>query len=157
MLFRSPAVSGAVVADGSPLAAMSDVGQTVVGQPLAVSASGFDPAQSSATLSYTWNFGDGSTVSGASVTHTYRSSGTYTLTLTATSSGGTRVVKKILRVGFSPGTYSNPYSPLSGKNRPNPAVKIPASNNTLPAHPPLLTPFAQSASLTPQADRKSVV
>lgn len=150
-MLNQPAVSGAVAPDGSPLAMLSDVGQTVVNQPLTLSASGFDPAQSAAPLTYRWDFGDGSQTSGASVTHTYRAAGTYTLSMTAVSAGGQRIVKKVLSVGSAPAFYSNPYAPLSGKNTPNPGVKIPTSDNALPAHPPLPAPFAQSTALTPQA------
>jgi PKD repeat protein len=68
---------------------------------------GFDGTESNMTLNakatglpanepftpavYTWNFGDGATVSGtgdASVFHAYSSAGTYTATLTVTDSGG---------------------------------------------------------------------
>ncbi len=37
---------------------------------------------------YAWNFGDGATGSGATVTHTYRAPGTYGVTLTVTDNGG---------------------------------------------------------------------
>ena len=150
-MLNQPAVGGVVAADGNPLVVVSDVGQTLVDQSLALTASGFDPAQSDTTLAYNWDFGDGSTASGARVTHTYRSAGIYTLTLTATSTGGQRVVKKILRASFSPVIYSNPYAPLRGINTPNSNVKIPIADNTLPAHPPLSAPFTQSVSPAPQA------
>jgi|GEM_PF-6438472 len=39
-------------------------------------------------VSYSWNFGDGSTASGQTVTHTYSSAGTYTVTLTVTDNEG---------------------------------------------------------------------
>lgn len=150
-MLNQPAVGGSVAADGGPLVAISDVGQTVVGRSLALAASGLDPTQGRTDLAYTWDFGDGSTATGATITHTYGAAGTYTLTLTAASAGGKRIVRKILHVGLAPVTYSNPYSPLSGKNTPNPAVSIPASDNTLPAPPPLSAPFAQSSSPVPQA------
>lgn len=155
-MLNQPAVSGSVQADGGPLAMLSDVGQTIVGQQLALSASGFDPAQADAPLTYSWDFGDGSRASGSYVTHTYRTSGTYKLVLTATSTSGSRVVKKTLHVGFSPVTYSNPYSPLGGLNTPNPGVKVPSADNTLPAPPPLLAPFAQTASSTPLASSSAL-
>ena len=37
---------------------------------------------------YAWNFGDGTTGSGVTVTHTYRAPGTYGVTLTVTDNGG---------------------------------------------------------------------
>ncbi|OGZ41001.1 MAG: hypothetical protein A3I20_01170 [Candidatus Portnoybacteria bacterium RIFCSPLOWO2_02_FULL_40_15] len=39
-------------------------------------------------VSYEWNFGDGTTASGAVVTHTYSQAQTYTATLTVTDNGG---------------------------------------------------------------------
>jgi hypothetical protein len=63
-------------------------------------------------------------------------------------------VQKILHVGAAPVIYGNPYAPLSGENIPNPAVKIPASDTSLPLQPPLAAPFAQSAPIatsTPSA------
>lgn len=42
---------------------------------------------SSGTLSYAWDFGDGSTSTSTSPTHTYGSAGTYTAVLTATANG----------------------------------------------------------------------
>jgi len=38
--------------------------------------------------SYEWNFGDGSTASGVTVTHSYSAAGTYTVTLAVTDNGG---------------------------------------------------------------------
>ncbi len=42
-----------------------------------------------APLSYRWDFGDGSTSSEATPSHTYAAEGTYTVTLTLTNAGGT--------------------------------------------------------------------
>ena len=39
-------------------------------------------------VSYTWDFGDGTTGTGKTVTHTYNASGTYTATLTVTDAAG---------------------------------------------------------------------
>jgi hypothetical protein len=145
-MLNQPSIGGSVPADGSPLAAISDIGQTVAGQPLSLNVTAFDPARSGASLTPSWNFGDGATATGNSVSHTYSSTGTYTLTLTVASPGGTRVVKKVLNIGTASKVYSNPYSPLRGKNTPNSAVKIPSSDDALPAQPPLAAPFAQPAS-----------
>ncbi len=41
-----------------------------------------------AIVSYTWELGDGTSISGSSPTHVYGSSGTYDITLTATASNG---------------------------------------------------------------------
>lgn len=54
-------------------------------------------------VSYQWNFGDGSTSSGASVQHTYQSAGTYTATLTVTDNfGGTTSTTVTVQVAANP-------------------------------------------------------
>lgn len=45
-------------------------------------------ASAGCSLSYTWDFGDGNTASGASPCHTYAVEGTYTVTLTVTDGAG---------------------------------------------------------------------
>lgn len=42
-----------------------------------------------APITYTWDFGDGNTGSGANPSHTYREAGTYTVTMTVQNSAGT--------------------------------------------------------------------
>jgi len=76
----------------------------VSGSPLSGAAplsSGFDAsasiAGSSAIASYTWNFGDGSTGSGAMTNHTFLTAGTFTVSVTVTdatnlSSGASLIV-----------------------------------------------------------------
>lgn len=57
--------------------------------PLAVAfdaSSSFDP--DGEIVSYSWNFGDGATGSGVTITHTYDSPGTYTARLTVTDDRG---------------------------------------------------------------------
>lgn len=149
-MLNQPSVGGSATADGKPLVALGDIGQTVVNRQIEFSASAFDPTQAGTGLSYTWDFGDGSTASGSMVQHIYHSTGTYALTLTVASSAGQRVVKKVLSVGTSPRTYSNPYSPLRGENTPNLAVKVAVSDNTLPAQPPLSAPSSLVPPQTPQ-------
>ena len=139
---------GNATADGNPIAAISDIGQTVVGQSISFDAkASFDPTgrdkpgpYSSDALMYGWNFGDGTNANGVMVSHMYNRVGTYTLTLTVTSSGGKRVISKTITVGPVPNTYSNPYSPLRGRNHFNPVVTIPVPNSNLPVQPPLAPP-----------------
>ncbi|HEU5380944.1 MAG TPA: M28 family peptidase [Ktedonobacteraceae bacterium] len=148
-MLNQPSVAGSVEADGGPLAAISDIGQTVAGEPLTLDANAaFDPAHDGAGLLYTWDFGDGEVASGPAVQHIYKSVGNYTLTLTVSSASGRRVVRKVLHVGNAPALYGNPYSPLRGTNAHNFAVQIPRPDNTLPAQPPLAAPFASSTLST---------
>jgi hypothetical protein len=55
------------------------------GVPLAISANAGTDA---AIASYAWNFGDGQSASGSSVTHAYASAGVYTVALTVTDAFG---------------------------------------------------------------------
>jgi outer membrane protein OmpA-like peptidoglycan-associated protein/outer membrane protein W len=59
-----------------------------VGQTGSFTASVND-AVASPPLSYLWDFGDGSTASGLTVSHSYATAGSYTVTFTATNSGST--------------------------------------------------------------------
>ena len=64
--------------------------------PLAVTLDGsssYDP--DGAIASYAWNFGDGTTGSGAKVTHTYTAVRTYTAVLTVTDNGGAKSTKNL--------------------------------------------------------------
>lgn len=66
----------------------------------------FDASGSSGGgLSYAWQFGDGQTGSGVSPSHTYAASGSYTVTLTVTSSAGTSTVShpvSVVKVNQAP-------------------------------------------------------
>jgi len=48
----------------------------------------YDPDAGGAVTSYAWDFGDGSSGSGATPSHTYQNYGTYTVKLTVTDDGG---------------------------------------------------------------------
>lgn len=79
--------------------------------PLAVTFSGSGSSDPDGTISsYAWNFGDGTTGSGSSVSKTFSAAGTYTVTLTVTDNRGGKGVSsaviqvspnqsKVLRVG----------------------------------------------------------
>lgn len=74
----NPPVPAAIVSvNATPNPALT--GQTV---NFSVNARGDSP------ISYTWNFGDGSTGTGANPNHTYSRAGTYTVTVTASNAAG---------------------------------------------------------------------
>lgn len=146
-MLNQPDMLGQAPSDGNPIAAISDIGQTLVGQSISLDAkASFDPTNSGNALTYAWNFGDGTTASGVGVNHTYSRVGTYTLTLTVTSPTGKRSISKTINVGTQPHTYSNPYSPLGGMNQLNPAVRLPVPDNNLPERPALASPVLAPTS-----------
>jgi hypothetical protein len=77
---NQPPSASFTVSDSNP-----DVGQTVTFDASGPSGSN-DPDGS--IVSYSWDFGDGTPGSGETTTHTYGSSGTYTVTLTVTDDDG---------------------------------------------------------------------
>lgn len=73
--------------DRAPVAALSGPSTGVEGAALTFDASGSTDPDGDA-LTYAWTFGDGSTATGASATHTYVDNGTFTVTVTVTDSYG---------------------------------------------------------------------
>lgn len=65
---------------------------------------GFAVDPNSLALTFSWDFGDSSTASGASVHHEYRSVGSYVITLTATNSGGGSASKQVYMTVKAPVT-----------------------------------------------------
>jgi PKD repeat protein len=59
-----------------------------VGQQVFFNASASTPGSGGAISSYRWTFGDGTTASGATTSHTYPAAGTYTVQLTVTDASG---------------------------------------------------------------------
>ncbi len=117
-----------------PIAAISDIGQTRVGQNLILNArTAFDPTGKNKALTYNWNFGDGTQASGIEVHHTYRATGTYTLTLTVDAGNRTSRISKNLNVTEQATNYYNVYGnyPSNGNPPHNPQVKLPAPDDTL--------------------------
>jgi YD repeat-containing protein len=84
---QASASTTATISNQPPVANTGGPYSGVVAQNIPFSASGsYDPDGSIA--SYSWNFGDGGTASGFSLTHTYSSPGTYPVTLTVTDNLG---------------------------------------------------------------------
>src|ERR671922_532698 len=78
------------IANAAPTAvASADPKTAAAGETVTFSAAGsFDHLDSPADLTYAWDFGDGTTGSGATATHAYAAKGTYEATLTVTDSEG---------------------------------------------------------------------
>ncbi len=151
-------VAARTVVHTGPLFVLSSLGITQVGQAIALDASAFDPQDSSAAFSYTWNFGDGSTATGVKVSHIYKEAKRYMLTLQVHSSSGIRQLQKSVNVVLQPTAYQNAYASFqpSGYPRPNPLVDYPAPDITQsdiligPAATALAaTPIAQTSSTKP--------
>lgn len=71
------------ITNHTPSAALSANRTSATGTLVATLDASGSTDRDNDTLSYSWNFGDGTTGSGATVTHTYSVVGTYTATLTA--------------------------------------------------------------------------
>lgn len=131
-MLSQPAILGQVPADGKPIAAIDSLGTSQAGQAINfVAGAAYDPAQTGATLTYRWNFGDGTSADGRAVSHTYAQTGTYTLSLAVTSPhGDTRTISQQLTIG-QPQTYDNPYKGFlsDGKPSSNPQVVLPSPQN----------------------------
>jgi PKD repeat protein len=78
------------VNDVAPIATIGVPGPSLSGTPdsFTASATSPDPADQTAGFSYNWNFGDGTTGTGANPTHTYAAPGTYTVSVAATAVDG---------------------------------------------------------------------
>ncbi|HLH60802.1 MAG TPA: M28 family peptidase [Ktedonobacteraceae bacterium] len=132
-MLNRPEILGTASLDQNPVAAISDVGATRVNRPLALDArASFDPnSNNSSDLSYAWNFGDGTKATGIAVTHSYKAAGNYTLTLTVSSSTGRRTISKQLDVTTQPIATNPIHLNQDGKPPANPAVTLPAPDNSL--------------------------
>jgi hypothetical protein len=131
-MLNQPEILGQSTANQSPIAAISDVGQTIAGHSFTLDArASYDPAGNA--LTYAWDFGDGTQANGIAITHTYTRTGTYDLKLTVSSTGGTRTTTKVINVVTQTTSYTNPYVrfPQDGFPPANPAVTLPTPNDQL--------------------------
>lgn len=124
---------GSSIVNNTPIAAISDIGQTQVGQSISLDGkASFDPSGNTSPLAYSWDFGDGDKSNGITVNHTYTAAGNYTLTLTVTSPTNSRSIKKLIHVVAHSPHYANIYAgPPSNGNPPhNPAVVLPIAGES---------------------------
>jgi hypothetical protein len=150
-------ILGQSPSNNSPIAAISDVGQTIAGRSIALDArASYDPAGNA--LTYAWDFGDGTQANGIAVTHTYTRTGTYDLKLTVSSTTGTRTVTKVVNVVTKPTSYNNPYTRYQADGVPpvNPAVTLPNPNDQLSDKVTTTTAATATATvLTPTSSKSN--
>ncbi len=141
-----------------PFVAISDIGSTQVNTSVNLDAkASFNPTQANTPLSYTWNFGDGTTASGMNVTHTYTKTGNYTLELTARSASSSRSVSKTISVTSTTIRYKNPYEGNTGNGNPphNPDVQLPQPNDSLSDKVVRLSPQSTASQQSAKAQTVS--
>jgi YVTN family beta-propeller protein len=114
-----------ITPDQAPLAYFTAAPTTAgIGQTV-----NFDGSQSASPVgtivSYEWNFGDGNLATGQTVSHSYNTTGTYTVTLTVTNSAGTSVSTSSeyngqvrLRSGGPTALYTSPITVLTNAGIP---------------------------------------
>jgi PKD repeat protein len=110
-----------------PTASISTIApaQRVTSQAVTFTGTGTTPV-TNGVLTYAWNFGDGSTATGASVTHTYAARGDYTVTLTVRDSGNlSTVVTQLITVVAPPATPTITVDDFSVT--PNSAIAVTAA------------------------------
>lgn len=125
-MLNQSTILGRVAADGMPIAAIGDIGQTQVGRSISLDANAsFDP--NGEPLTYTWGFGDGGAASGITVSHSYKTARNYTLTLIASSATGKRSISKVINVVRRSTMYDNSDAGSAGNGSPpsNAAVVLP--------------------------------
>ncbi|MEO8973847.1 MAG: PKD domain-containing protein, partial [Ktedonobacteraceae bacterium] len=148
-MLNQPDILGSVSATAkvstAPVVAISDIGQTVVNKNLLVSAQPL-PASNSSPFKYSWNFGDNTTASGSSVNHIYTKTGTYTLSLTASTTTGSRTISKSISVVNKATSFNNLFAqyPSNGVPPVNHAVILPTPDDNQIAQVPASTPTTNS-------------
>lgn len=108
----------------APVAASGSDRGAYVGRDVAFDGSASTDDVGVAT--YEWNFGDGTTASGASVTHAYAHSGTYTATLRVTDAAGNGDTSSVVVTVRTPHHHSSRTVTSSG-----PAVSYPTADEAV--------------------------
>jgi PKD repeat protein len=104
---------------GTVAVSISPMKQVVLYTGRAVSFSAVGKSSIDLPLTYQWDFGDGTTGSGASLNHTYAKSGTYSIKITATDSNGVKasssgVLSVVNAVLTTPTITANPATGFAG-------------------------------------------
>ena len=108
---------------GGPSVSASGPGSATPGQTLTFQGSGSDPNYGESISSYSWGFDDGTSASGASVTHAYASAGTHHATLTVTEPNGLTAATTVTTVVALPApvisgvSFVKPHSSGKGKHK----------------------------------------
>jgi PKD repeat protein len=97
-----------------PTAAISGPTNGLVGEPLSFGGRGSSDSDRS-IVSYAWDFGDGATGDGISVSHSYSQAGDYQVTLTVTDDGGlTHTAGLTVHIDQPPPPNQPPTAAISG-------------------------------------------
>lgn len=110
------------------------------GQPVTMSATFADLWSGVSPGGPTWDFGDGTTATGAQVTHTYATAGTYTITVGATDTLGNKGSATYTITVATP-----PPPPTSTLPSPTTSTPAPATTSTPPPATTSTTPTAPAA------------
>jgi len=95
---------------------------------LGCAASGAASSDDGTIVSYAWDFGDGGTDSGVSVSHTYGTSGDYSITLTVTDDdGATDLASQLVSVPDTSGDIEFVAQAMVNMNSPSHSLVVPAA------------------------------
>ncbi|WP_319548580.1 PKD domain-containing protein [Desulfogranum marinum] len=127
-------VTEAVIVNTPPIAAITP-SATAGEAPLTITFDGSSSSDSDGTISsYTWNFGDGSSITGKQVSHTFTDAGTFTANLLVTDNQGLTSTTSIPIIATAPVQETN--------QPPVAAISITASTGKAP----LTVSFSASGS-----------
>jgi PKD repeat protein len=132
----------------APTALFTVPASALAGEAVQVSATGSSDPDPGDSLSYSWDFGDGTTASTANSTHIFQSGGDYAVKLTVTDPTGLQATAtKTIDVSAPPTT---PGDPSSGGSAPG---TTPPAGTASPASP---TPTAGGDTTAPRVSGLSV-